>query len=153
MSYGDGIKNAVIESARIDIGDRGLLDCWLGLDYGGSGQGFGGYALYLPRSWLHHSLESVAGHHLFRVMEIAGVTQWDQLKGKTIRARVDNGLVKAIGHIIKDDWYCPVDDFAPLRERQELKERESMPASGDASAAVENSPVVATEPNKEGAKA
>lgn len=108
------IKNAIIESAKIDIGDRGYLDVWLTLDYGGSGQGFGGYAIYLPKSFKHHKLESVAGHHLFRIMEIAGVEQWDKLKGKTVRARVVNGLVEAIGHIVKDDWFCPKDDYAGL---------------------------------------
>lgn len=43
------IKNAVIKSAVIDSDDMGLLTVWLHLDYGGSGQGFGGYALYLPK--------------------------------------------------------------------------------------------------------
>lgn len=46
-------KNAVIESARISSDDYGLLSAWLVLDYGGSGQGFGGYALYLPKSSSH----------------------------------------------------------------------------------------------------
>ena len=44
-------KNAVIESARLTTDDHGCLSAWLMLDYGGSGQGFGGYALYLPRSF------------------------------------------------------------------------------------------------------
>lgn len=105
------IKNAVIKSARIDMGDRGLLTAWLDLDYGGSGQGFGGYALYLPKSFTHHQLESVAGHFLFRVMEVAGVERWDQLPGKTIRVRGTWTDIDAIGHIVKDDWFCPSDDF------------------------------------------
>lgn len=105
------IKNAVIKSARIDMGDRGLLTAWLDLDYGGSGQGFGGYALYLPKSFTHHQLESVAGHFLFRVMEVAGVERWDRLPGKTVRVRAHHSAVEAIGHIVKDDWFCPADDF------------------------------------------
>lgn len=110
------IKNAVIESAVIDMGDRGLLTAWLHLDYGGAGQGFGGYALYLPKSYSHHEGLSPAGHFIFRCMEIAGVGQWDQLKGKTIRVKADHGKVHAIGHIVKDDWFCPADDFAAMRE-------------------------------------
>lgn len=110
------IKNAVIEKATINDSDRGFLDCWLHLDYGGSGQGFGGYALYLPKTFSHHKIESVAGHHIWRCMEIANVTAWDKMPGKTIRVRVVNGLIEAIGHIVKDDWYCPKDDFAQFQK-------------------------------------
>lgn len=110
------IKNAVITGARIDCGDRGVLTAWLDLDYGGSGQGFGGYVLYLPKSFTHHKLESPAGHFLFRVMQIAGVGEWSELKGKTIRVRRTWTDIEAIGHIVKDDWFCPREDFAALRE-------------------------------------
>ncbi len=106
------IKNAIIEGARLEICDRGFLDCCLMLDYGGMSQGFGGYCLYLPKSYTHHKLLSHAGHFLFRSMEVAGVERWDNMRGKSIRARVENGLIEAIGHIVKDDWFCPKDDFA-----------------------------------------
>jgi len=105
-------KNAVIEGVRITSSDHGYLSAWLMLDYGGSGQGFGGYAIYLPKSFTHHKLASVAGHFIWRVMEVAGVTEWDKLKGKTIRVRGDHSGVEAIGHIVKDDWFCPRDDFS-----------------------------------------
>lgn len=109
------IKNAVIESARITTGERGFLDCWLYLNYGDSGgQGFGGFVLYVPKSWAHFKIESVAGHFIFRVMEIAEVTEWDGLKGKTIRVRGTYSNISAIGHITKNDWFCPKDDFATL---------------------------------------
>lgn len=104
-------KNAVIESAQITIDDNGLLGAWLIVDYGGSGQGFGGYALYLPKSFTHHELKSVAGHFIFSVMVIAGVTKWDDLKGKAIRVRGNRSEIEAIGHIIKDDWFYPRHDF------------------------------------------
>jgi hypothetical protein len=113
------IQNAIIESASITTGDRGFLDCWLHLNYGNScGQGFGGYCLYLPKSFTHHKLESIAGHFLFRVMEIAGVTSFDDLKGMSIRVKGDFTSIKAIGHIVKDDWFSPSEDFAKLNERE-----------------------------------
>lgn len=109
------IKNAVIESVSIDDGDRGLLTAWLFLDYGGLSQGFGGYALYLPKSYSHHKLLSPAGHFIHRCMEIGGVSKWSDLKGKTIRVKSDkDGLganIIAIGHIVKDDWFNPSEDF------------------------------------------
>lgn len=115
------IRNAVIESATITNDEHGCLGAWLTLDYGGSGQGFGGYALYLPKSFKHHTLLSPAGHYIWRVMEIAGVSKWDDLRGKTIRVKTDSdssfgGLIVAIGHIVKDDWFCPKDDIEAARK-------------------------------------
>ena len=109
------IKNAVITNVSIDDADRGLLTAWLQLDYGGLSQGFGGYSLYLPRSFTHHELKSVAGHFIWRCMEIGGVTKWNDLQGKTIRVKTDeewNSTITAIGHIVKDDWFEPKVDFA-----------------------------------------
>jgi hypothetical protein len=107
------IRNAIIKSARITNDDHGLLSAWLDLDYGGSGQGFGGYALYLPKSFTHSNPAgpNYAGHFIWRVMEVAAVSNWDDVAGQTIRARCEHSKVHAIGHIVKDDWFCPSDDF------------------------------------------
>ncbi len=86
------------------------------LDYGDSGQGFGGWALYLPKAYSHHKLLSPAGHFIWRVMQVAGVSQWSTLPGKTVRARCDLGKVYSIGHIVKDDWFTPGEDFEKMKE-------------------------------------
>ena len=104
-------KNAVIESAEITNDDHGCLTAWIFLDYGGGGQGFGGYALYLPKTVVHHAVLGPAGHFIWRVMEVAGVEKWSQLKGKTIRVKANNGGVESIGHIVKEDWFTPREDF------------------------------------------
>ena len=107
------IRNAIIESAEITNDDHGILTAWIYLSYGDAGgQGFGGIALYLPSSFKHHKINTgYAGHFIWRVMKIADVTKWSQLKGKTIRVKAEHSKVHAIGHIVKDDWFNPEIDF------------------------------------------
>lgn len=111
------IKNAVITNAELTIEDHGLLTAWLTLDYGGAGQGFGGYGLYLPKGFKFHALASPAGHWIFRVLEVAGVEKWSRLVGKTVRVRCEHTKVHAIGHIVKDDWFEPSADFKSFDEK------------------------------------
>lgn len=111
------IRNAVIQSVRLTNADHGLLSAWLTLDYGGSGQGFGGYSLYLPKYFRHAQSEgNYAGHFIWRCMEIGGVSEWTDLLGKTVRVRCEHTKVHAIGHIIKDDWFNPSDDFEAMQK-------------------------------------
>lgn len=105
------IKNAIISNATLTTDDHGLLSSWIHVDYGGSGQGFGGYGLYLPKSFKHHERKSFAGHWIWRVMEIADVTEWSELKGKTIRVKCEHSKIHSIGHIVNDDWFAPAIDF------------------------------------------
>lgn len=103
-------KNAVITRAHFD-NERGL-SAWLSLDYGGCGQTFGGYLLYAPKGWkAHESKGNYAGHFIYRCLQIAGVTDWANLPGRTIRVKASFEKVHAIGHIINDDWFDPSIDF------------------------------------------
>jgi hypothetical protein len=106
------IKNAVIDDVCLSITEHGFLSVWVYLDYGGCLQGFGGYALQLPKTSKHYQMEGVAGHFVYRVLEVAGVTDWKDLKGKTVRADAGPGGVEGIGNIIKDDWFYPKKDFS-----------------------------------------
>lgn len=107
------ITNAVITSAEVTI-DRGfILSAWLQLNYGGAMiQGFGGYALHMDKSSDHHEKSksrNFTGIFLMRVMEVAGVKKWSDLKGKTIRVEKTDewGDIIRIGHIVNDDWFNP----------------------------------------------
>lgn len=112
--------NSIIKSATITNKDHGCLSAWIYIDYGGAGQGFGGYALYLPGDFSHSANQhNIAGHFIWRVMQIAGVTSWEDLKGKTIRVRTDEkhtAPIRAIGHIVADDWFYPNEEFKRLRD-------------------------------------
>lgn len=108
------IKNALIKSITVSKSDHGILTVWLNLDYGGSGQGFGGYALFAP-----HFKSDVCGLFLWRCMEVAGVETLDSLKGQTIRVKSSHSSIEAIGHILKDIWFNPVEEF---KQRKEVKE-------------------------------
>ncbi len=106
------IKNAIIKKATLSNEDHGCLTAWIHLDYGGAGQGFGGFALYLPKSFANHAKQSYAGHFIWRAMEVAGVSDWSQMAGRPVRVKADHSRVHAIGHIIEDDWFNPSEDFA-----------------------------------------
>lgn len=49
---------------------------------------------------------------VIRVCEIVGVESWEQLQGKHCRVVRENGLLKGIGHIVKDTWYYPEREYA-----------------------------------------
>lgn len=108
------IKNAVIESAIIDKGERGFLTISICLDYGNSGhQCFAGWLLYSPdRAKIRGDY---TGHFIFRSMQIAGVERWDHMAGKCIRTKGDRNKIIAIGHILKDDWFNPSEDFDKMQ--------------------------------------
>ena len=111
------IQNAIITSVSLTIADHGCLSAWIQLDYGGSGQGFGGFSLYLPKSFKNHGGPNVAGHFIFRCIEVAGVEKWEDIVGKTVRVDCEHNKVKAIGHIVKNDWFCPESDFEEMLKK------------------------------------
>lgn len=111
------IQNAIVERVSLDDSDRQILSAWLHLQYDGSGQGFGGYSLYLPSSFKNTGGPNYCGHFIWRCMQIAGVSAWQDIPGKTIRVKQDSpfGSIIAIGHIVKEDWFDPKAEFELLR--------------------------------------
>ena len=123
------IKNAIITGAEVEIEDHGCLTAWLYLDYGGSGQGFGGYILGVSEhsERKDETKESMYCHIFLRkCLEIAGVSKWSRLQGKTIRVETDgrvdfSGKIIGIGHIIKDDWFYPKVEADKIFERDTVQ--------------------------------
>jgi len=112
-------RNAIIKNASLGIEDHGFLSSWLSLDYGGSGQGFGGYVLSSCGK-NSENLGDYCGLFIKRVLQIAGVNKWDELKGKTIRVKCDYEHIEAIGHIINDDWFNPSEEFEKIRSKADF---------------------------------
>lgn len=118
------IKNAIIESVRVGF-DRGfVLTCWLTLDYGGSGQGFGGFVLggnvFSECACNDHKNQvNICAEFLSNVLGICGVEDMKDCVGKTIRVETDSekdfgGNIVAIGHIVKDRWYNPTQSMKDM---------------------------------------
>lgn len=106
------IENAVIKAANISNEDYGCLSVWLTLDYGGTGQRFGGFNLgnKTVKEFSNEGGNS-CGWFLNRCMAVAEVTNWSDMVGKTIRVKTSHEKAHAIGHILRDDWFNPSEDF------------------------------------------
>lgn len=99
------ISNAKISSTMLGIEDHGIMTFSIMMDMGGSGQGFGGYTLDGKSGTIGHPKSILA---IRKILEVVGVEKWEDLKGKYCRIKKDsewNGPIKAIGNIIKDDWF------------------------------------------------
>lgn len=107
-------KNARILSTMLGTEDHGILTCWLHLEYDGSGQGFGGYALDAPNGKRNTDFKRIGcawGMQLIKaILETVGVEKWEDLPGKYIRVMAEHSKVHGIGHIIKENWFAPESD-------------------------------------------
>jgi hypothetical protein len=103
------IKNGRITSTKLGYEDHGILTFWLSLDYGGTCQGFGGYALDSydkEKECRKHG--KYAGRCIEQILKVVGVENWEDIKGKYVRADLDGDghigdLIQGIIHILDDD--------------------------------------------------
>lgn len=109
------IQNALIKSTSLGYEDHGILTCWLHLDFGGSCQGFGGYALDEPikdreGKFVERVPTVATGKWVKGILEVVGVEKWEALSGKHIRVEREdgwNGKIRRIGHFLEDKWFDP----------------------------------------------
>jgi len=80
-----------IESTMLGFEDHGIPTFFLHFDFGGAGQGFGGY------SWGEYNKEeeemegTAAGADLILgILKACGVDTWEKIEGKTMYALYDN---------------------------------------------------------------
>lgn len=99
--------NAKITSTMLGIEDHGILTFFINLEWSGAGQGLGGFALDRHREpeRLGFGPGLVA---IRKILETVGVTNWEDLPGKLVRAKVElwgSARPPIIGHIIEDRWF------------------------------------------------
>jgi hypothetical protein len=86
-------KIAKIDRVFLGIEGHGIMTCLVSLDYGGSGQTVGGYALDEPR----HEGDEFVGRFgtafgmewIARLMRAAGVSDFAKIQGRTVLALTD----------------------------------------------------------------
>jgi hypothetical protein len=82
----------LIESTTLGWEDHGIFMFYLHLDYGGSGQGAGGFVMDSPGVERDDGTRgprqgTAYGHDLImRTMEVVGVAEWEKLKGRRVYA-------------------------------------------------------------------
>ena len=94
-----GIINATIESTFLGMQDHGPT-LWVNVDHEHGHQGFGGYGL-----------RDYGERLILRILEVLEVDSWEKLPGMNCRVRGGSGGLTAIGHIVKNQWFCPKDEY------------------------------------------
>lgn len=112
------VENARITSTHLGLEDHGIFTFWLHLDYGSSGQGYGGYGLGSYKQGDSHGLDFGMAT-IQRVMQVVGVEKWEDLPGKYVRTEHNWTRVTRIGNILKDDW-LDLEDLAQEFRKAEV---------------------------------
>ena len=98
-------KLGKIESVNLGYEDHGILTCWLHFDFGGAGQGFGGYCLDIYDEKKGKRIGQAAGmDFIVRILEACGVDSWEELPGKIMYALYDKSLFEPIIGIKAPDF-------------------------------------------------
>lgn len=89
------IKNALIKKTMLGYEGHGIFTAFLIMDYGGIGQGFGGWAI-----------KECASQFILGVLDCLELETWEEIPGKHCRVAIEKGLIQGIGHILYDDkWF------------------------------------------------
>lgn len=100
------------------------MTCWLNLDLeNGSCQGAGGYTLDGPvrnNGEFVGRFGTAAGmQFVMRVLTTVGVEHWEQLPGRHIKVKHNFNEVRAISHILKDNWFDFKEFFAAHKDQEQ----------------------------------
>jgi hypothetical protein len=111
------VENAKISGTMLGNEDHGIFTAMLYLDFGGSGQGFGGYGLdaWQQEESYRRDITGAGTEFIKQILYIVGVDKWEDLKGKYVRVKREDdnwsSPIIAIGNIIEDKWFTPKEWF------------------------------------------
>ena len=109
------VKNAKISSTMLGIEDHGICYYMIHLNYtggGGSGQGFGGYALDSPVTdpqgkFLKREGVAYGAETILQILKVLGIDSWEKLPGTPCRVEGNFKKIHRIGNFLKDQWFNP----------------------------------------------
>ena len=124
-----------IESTSLGIEGHGVMTFWLMLDFGGSGQGFGGWVLdsYSPEE--KRRIGTAAGlDAVIQILTVCGVEKWEDIQGKIVYALYDDDkygrAIKGIkGLSFESNKIFLIDDWQ-RRWQEEIKKLEKGGGNG-----------------------
>ena len=92
----DEVRNARIVETFLGVEDHGLMIAQLEMDYGGSRQAY--------QRIIASRVEAESVRILWDILTAVGVSSWEELRGTYCRVRIEDGLIRQIGHVIEDRW-------------------------------------------------
>jgi hypothetical protein len=115
------IENGKIASTSLGIEDHGIFSSMIMIEFNGSVQGFGGWALDKFSKELDQRIGTAFGcQFILELLKTLEVSTWDELKGLNVRVKRESdsydARIVAIGHIIKNQWFNPMEIAEKLKE-------------------------------------
>ena len=109
------VENAIVESISITNDEHGFLLAWLFTKFGCSGCGFGGYVLGKGDggNLIVKGRKNYCAEFIVRCLIVTGTMHWEKIPKSPIRVLHEGlgGGIVAIGHFLKDEWFCPRIEF------------------------------------------
>ena len=107
MSEERKIVKAKIISTQLRINDHGIMDLWIYLEWNGDQQEIGGWCLGVMEKETRERIGwSPAMIAIRKILEVVGVSWWEDLQGKLVRLKiVDCRTPPIIGNITNDEWF------------------------------------------------
>jgi hypothetical protein len=98
------IENARITATFFGIEDHGILTWVLTCERDSGTQGFGGWGFTHQPSGSKVIGQAMLAEQVYALLKTLEVDSWEKLKGLYVRTKREDGMIVAIGHIVKNKW-------------------------------------------------